>query len=185
MSTPDPRLPLTGWALALVLCAILAVPGAQAQPQIENAFPQLSFSGVTDIQAPPDGTNRLFVVERSGRVVTFENSAAATDKTAFLDIRSRVDTEGEGGLLGLAFHPDYAQNGYVFVYYTVDANPLRSVIARFTASSDPRVADRSSEQILLEVDQPRANHNAGQLQFGPDGYLYVGFGDGGGGGRSW
>jgi hypothetical protein len=182
MSIPDPRLLLPAWALAFVLFATFLVSGVQAQPQIENAFPQLSFSGVIDIQAPPDGTNRLFVVERAGRILAFENSADATEQTTFLDIRSRVDTEGEGGLLGMAFHPDYAQNGHVFVYYTVDSSPLRSVIARFTVSSDPDVASVASEQIVLEVEQPRSNHNAGQLQFGPDGYLYVGFGDGGGGG---
>lgn len=182
MSIPDPRLLLPAWALTFVLFATFLVSGVQAQPQIENAFPQLSFSGVIDIQAPPDGTNRLFVAERAGRILAFENSADATEQTTFLDIRSHVDTEGEGGLLGMAFHPDYAQNGHVFVYYTVDSSPLRSVIARFTVSSDPDVASVASEQIVLEVEQPRSNHNAGQLQFGPDGYLYVGFGDGGGGG---
>lgn len=161
-----------------------AGPRATAQTQIEDAFPNLTFSAVTDIQAPPDGTNRLFVLERAGRVVVFENNPTASQKTAFLDIRGQVDTQGEGGILGLAFHPDYAQNGHVFVYYTTSQNgPFRSVVSRFTVSSDEsNQADPASEQVVLTVNQPFGNHNAGQLQFGPEGSLYVGLGDGGSGG---
>jgi Glucose/sorbosone dehydrogenases len=139
---------------------------------------------VTDIQAPPDGTNRLFVLERAGRVVVFERDPTASQKTPFLDVRGQVDTQGEGGLLGLAFHPDYAQNGWFFVYYTTSQNgPFRSVVSRFTVSApDPDSADPNSEQVVLTAEQPYSNHNAGQLQFGPDGSLYVGLGDGGSGG---
>jgi glucose/arabinose dehydrogenase len=156
---------------------------ATAQPGIGNAFPQLGFNNITDLQAPPDGTNRFFAVERAGAVRVFESDPATATHTTFLDLSGSVDTNGEGGLLGLAFHPDYAQSGYVFVYYTTsEGGPFRSVVSRFTVSDDPDVADSTSEQVVLTVGQPRTNHNAGQLQFGPDGYLYVGLGDGGGGG---
>lgn len=87
------------------------------------------------------------------------------------------------GLLSVAFHPDYATNGKFYVYYTTGNRYSR--ISEFQVSSDPNVADQTSERILLEVEQPATNHNGGLLQFGPDGYLYVGFGDGGGGGDTY
>ena len=159
------------------------VPAA-AQAQIENAFPNLSFSAVTDVQAPPDGSDRLFVLERAGRIRVFEADPTTSQTDPFLDIRDQVDTQGEGGLLGLAFHTNYAQNGQFFVYYTTSQDgPFRSVVSRFTVSeSDSNAADPSSEEVVLPVEQPYSNHNAGQLQFGPDGFLYVGLGDGGSGG---
>ena len=99
--------------------------------------------------------------------------------SVFLDISNQVLFGGEQGLLGLAFHPNYSQNGYFYVDYVAD-NPKRTVIARFTVSSnDPNVADLSSQQVILEVNQPFRNHNGGQLAFGNDGYLYIGMGDGG------
>jgi hypothetical protein len=160
------------------------VSSAVAQPEIEKAFPNLSFGAVTDIQAAPDGSNRLFVLERTGRIRVFEANSTTSETDTFLDVQSRVDTQGEGGLLGLAFHPNYEQNGRFFVYYTTSEDgPFRSVVSRFTVSgSDPNAADLGTEETILSVDQPYSNHNAGQLQFGPDGYLYVGLGDGGGSG---
>ncbi len=159
----------------------LALAGpASAQP-LENAFPNLSFSAPVDIQAPDDGSNRLFVVEQRGVIRVVENDPAASASPVFLDIDARVTSGGETGLLGLAFDPSYAQNGYFYVNYTAP-NPLRTVIARFQVTADPNVADPNSEVILLTVNQPFSNHNAGQLQFGPDGYLYVALGDGGSGG---
>ena len=172
------RIPLAGLALA----AILASPLAAQDVVFEAAFPNLTFANPVDLQAPPDGTARVFVVGQEGLVWVVDEDPAAASKAVFLDITDRVNSSGgELGLLGLAFHPDYAQNGFLFVNYTA-ASPLRTVIARFSVSSDPGVADPASEVVLLEVEQPLSNHNAGQLQFGPDGYLYVGFGDGGGGG---
>ncbi|MDA1280663.1 MAG: PQQ-dependent sugar dehydrogenase, partial [Chloroflexi bacterium] len=112
----------------------------------------------------------------------FENSSTVDHVTRFLDISARVSTQGnEEGLLGLAFHPAYASNGYFFVYYSA-ANPRRSVLSRFTVSANPEIADPVSETIILEVPQPFSNHNGGSLVFGPDGYLYLGLGDGGSGG---
>ena len=127
---------------------------------------------------------RLFVVERAGRIrVVDANGALLT--TPFLDIISRVDsTGGEQGLLGLAFHPNYAVNGYFYVYYTYDppgTNDDRTRIARFTRSTgNANQANAASELILLEFAQPYSNHNAGDIHFGEDGYLYIASGDGGG-----
>lgn len=182
-----PRFPASRWLGLWAMGVVLAVVGpssAAAQAQIENAFPNLSFGGVTDIQAVPDGSDRLFVLERAGRIRVFEADGTTSDVSTFLDIRGQVDTQGEGGLLGLAFHPEYAQNGRFFVNYTTSQNgPFRTVVARFTVSvSDSNEADPDSKEMVLTVDQPYSNHNAGQLQFGPDGFLYVGLGDGGSGG---
>ena len=173
MSTTFRNLFLAG-AMALGLTA-----GATAQVQLEPAFPNLSFRFPVDIQHPGDGTDRLFVVGQEGLIWVFPNDPNTNQQTVFLDIQNRVLFGGERGLLGLAFHPDYAANGFFYVNY-VAANPQRTVISRFSVTGDPDVADPNSELVLLEVNQPFTNHNAGQLQFGPaDGFLYVGFGDGG------
>ena len=126
-----------------------------------------------------DGSNRLFVLGQQGLIYVVEGAQVLA--TPFLDVRSKINIQGnEQGLLGLAFHPDYAGNGAFYLNYT-DLNG-DSVVARYQVSSDPNVADPASEQILLQVDQPYANHNGGHLLFGPDGYLYIGLGDGGSGG---
>ena len=150
------------------------------QVQVERAFPNLEFRRPVDMQIAPDGSNQLYVVEQAGTVFSFENRQDVERADVFMNITSRVSrSDNEEGLLGLAFHPDYAQNGQVFVYYSA-ANPRRSVVARYQASGG--VVDPASEVVLLEVLQPYGNHNAGQLQFGPDGYLYISLGDGGAGG---
>lgn len=123
-----------------------------------------------------DGSGRLFVVEQGGTIRILQDGAIL--ETPFLDIDDRVGGEGnEQGLLGLAFHPDYESNGFFYVNYT-DTNG-DTVIALFQVSADPNIADPSSEKILLQVDQPYSNHNGGHLEFGPDGFLYAGLGDGG------
>ena len=147
--------------------------------EVVVAFPNLSFSNPVGLYSADDGTNRLFVVEQEGIIQVFENSRNISVAQVFLDIRDLVLFGGEQGLLGLAFHPDYAQNGYFYVDYVAD-NPRRTVIARYSVSAgNPAQADRNSEQILLEVNQPFPNHKGGQIAFGPDGYLYIGLGDGG------
>jgi glucose/arabinose dehydrogenase len=143
-----------------------------------NAYTwQMIISGLqrpVDLQT--DGSGRLFVLEKPGRIRIIENDQLI--ETPFLDISDRVGSGGnEQGLLGLAFHPQYAQNGRFFVNYT-DKNG-DTVLARFQVSSDPNVADPNSEVKILGVDQPFANHNGGGLVFGPDSYLYAGLGDGG------
>ncbi len=133
-----------------------------------------------DLQHAGDNSGRLFIVERRGTIRIVRNGTLLA--APFLDIQSRVNMQGEGGLLGLAFHPGYAQNRRFFVNYTTTSNPLRTVIAEFRASSaNPDLAD-PAETILLSVEQPFSNHNGGQLAFGPDGFLYIALGDGGGGG---
>jgi glucose/arabinose dehydrogenase len=133
-----------------------------------------------DVQNAGDGSGRLFVVEKAGRIRIVQDGTPLPDP--FLAIPGRVGSSStEQGLLGLAFHPDFARNGFFYVNYTdVSGN---TVIARYQVSADdPNRADPGSEKILLRADQPFANHNGGCLAFGPDGYLYIGLGDGGSGG---
>ncbi len=124
-----------------------------------------------------DGSGRLFVIEQGGRIRIIQDNILLPE--SFLDIRDRTEVgSSEQGLLGLAFHPRYAQNGYFFVNYT-DLNG-DTVIARFrVAGQDPNQADASSEERLLFIEQPYGNHNGGGMAFGPNGYLYLGLGDGG------
>lgn len=147
------------------------------------AFSRLSFSRPVDLQHAPDNSNRIFVVEQAGIISVFPNSKDAATKNTFLDIRDKVDDQGnEEGLLGLAFHPEYKTNGYFYVNYTA-SGPNRTVISRFKVSSaNANQADPSSELVILTFAQPYSNHNGGQVSFGPDGYLYIAVGDGGSGG---
>jgi glucose/arabinose dehydrogenase len=129
-----------------------------------------------------DGSRRLFIVEKKGRILVVQDGALLD--TPFLDIAGRVgSSQNEQGLLGLAFHPDYAQNGTFFVNYTNLQGD--TVVSRFVVSGDPGRADPASEAILLTLDQPAGNHNGGHLSFGPDGYLYIGTGDGGASGDKY
>ncbi|SMO69934.1 PQQ-dependent sugar dehydrogenase [Gracilimonas mengyeensis] len=166
--------------LFVVIFALISV-NASAQFEVVNAYPNLSFNAPIDYQYAMESDSRVFVAERSGQIVFFENSSGASETTEFLDISDQVETTGEGGLLGFAFHPDYENNLYVYVYYTA-ADPFRSVVSRFEVPEAGGAADEGTEQVLLEVDQPYTNHNAGQIRFGPDGYLYIALGDGGSGG---
>ena len=156
------------------------------EPPIVNAgsFPnaadyewQLIASGLNrpvDIQPANDGSGRLFIIEKKGYIRIYENGQLLD--APFLDITDRVNAgSNEMGLLGLAFHPDYEQNGFFYVNYTGDGGNTR--ISRFQASGNS--ADRNSETVLLVIEQPYPNHNGGALAFGPDGYLYAGLGDGG------
>jgi glucose/arabinose dehydrogenase len=127
-----------------------------------------------DLQA--DGSGRLFVIEKVGRIRIIENDQLL--EATFLDITDRVGSSGnEQGLLGLAFHPQYQENGRFFVNYTDTRGD--TVIARFQVTSDPNTADPNSEVPLFGFDQPFPNHNGGAMVFGPDSYLYIGSGDGG------
>jgi glucose/arabinose dehydrogenase len=168
--------------------SLTAVPPSAIEPlrelEVEQAFPDLSFDDrMVAMAYPDDGSNRLFVALQPGEIRVFSNDQDVESASSFLDIRDQVRDEGnEEGLLGLAFDPDYASNGYFYVYYSA-SDPRRSVISRFTVSADdPDEADPESEQVILEVEQPYSNHNAGQMFFGPDGYLYIALGDGGSGG---
>ncbi len=150
-----------------------------------GAAPPLGFERLTGGLVRPlgiahagDGSGRLFLLEQAGRVRIHDGSQLRP--TPFLDITSLVTCCAEQGLLGLAFHPDYAANGTFFVSYTNLAGSW--VIARYRVSADPDVADAGSGEVLLTVAQPFTNHNGGHLAFGPDGLLYAASGDGGGAG---
>jgi glucose/arabinose dehydrogenase len=126
-----------------------------------------------------DGSGRIFVVEQAGRIRVLDNGVVLP--TPFLDIASRVASVGEQGLLSVAFPPGYPAKRYFYVYYTPVPGD-NTVVARYRVTADNNIADNTSETIVLRVPQPFGNHNGGQLAFGPDGYLYIGKGDGGGGG---
>ena len=135
-----------------------------------------TFDAPTYLASPPGDTRRRFVTERAGRVVLLRGGR----RTTFLDIRSNVQTGGESGLLSIAFHPRYASNRRYFVYYVDRSGAI--AIAQFRASADGNRTRSGSRRLVLRQPHPRFNHKGGQLQFGPDGMLYSGFGDGGGGG---
>jgi glucose/arabinose dehydrogenase len=161
-----------------------AAPATQPPAVNASSFPDanayewtLIASGLhrpVDIQPANDGSNRLFIIEKSGYIRIYENGQLFD--APFLDITDRVNDSGnEMGLLGLVFSPDYEQNGFFYVNYTGAGGNTR--ISRFHASGN--FADSNSENVLLVIDQPYENHNGGALAFGPDGYLYAGLGDGG------
>ena len=173
-------------ACAGALCVAGLTASASAGVPLTRTLVASASSPVYVTHAPGD-TERVFVVERAGRLRIIENDSILT--TPFLNITSDVDTFFEGGLLGLAFHPDYDTNGFFYVNYTRDGPPgssLTTVIERFTVSAaDANLADVSSRQVVLEVNQPAGNHNAGWLGFSPvDGFLYIPLGDGGNSGTS-
>ncbi|MFC5410312.1 PQQ-dependent sugar dehydrogenase [Larkinella bovis] len=147
--------------------------------KVENAFPNVSFNRPVEFTVPNDGSNRVFVLEQEGKIRVFANHSATRTAPVFLDLTRKVSSEGEMGLLGLAFHPDFKQNGYFYVYYT-KRNPLESVIARYQATTPGlTTVNPATETVLLRFDQPYDNHNGGKIAFGPDGFLYIGTGDGG------
>lgn len=183
---------------ALLLALLLALTGllvgaptsATTEAAAPTGLPDLALVEIaTGFNQPTDIANardaRLFITEKPGliRIIAADGTVLPTP---FLDIRSQVCDQSEGGLLGLVFHPDYETNGFFFVNYTTqrgsDCDTMTTHIARFSVSADPNVADVASERIILSVDQPYDNHNAGDLAFGPDGYLYIPLGDGGSGG---
>jgi glucose/arabinose dehydrogenase len=149
---------------------------------VQVAFPNLTFTRPVGIYHSGDGTNRLFVVEQGGLIKVFENDGNTSDYQVFLDISANLSGANEQGLLGLAFHPEYELNGYFYIYYT-ELNTGNSILSRFKVnSSDMNRGNKSSELKILSINQPFVNHNGGQIQFGPDGYLYIALGDGGGSG---
>jgi glucose/arabinose dehydrogenase len=136
----------------------------------------IGFERPVDIQHAGDGSGRLFVVEQPGRIRIIQDGQLLG--TPFLDISERVNDNGnEQGLLGLAFHPNYEQNGFFYVNYTDESGD--TVIARYQVTGDPNIAEPNGEKQLLNQEQPFPNHNGGVVTFGPDGYLYLGLGDGG------
>jgi glucose/arabinose dehydrogenase len=171
--------------LSVALWLVIGIPRARAQVLVEDAFPLLQppFTRPVGLENAGDGSNRLFVVEQAGKIHVFANDTLVTTSKVFLDITANVDSDGgEEGLLGLAFHPQYPDSPYVYVNYTTNIPTTHTQISRFTVTSNPDSADATSELPILEIPKPFANHNSGELEFGPDGYLYIGTGDGGGAG---
>jgi hypothetical protein len=176
-------LPQAAASLALALACGSSGSGPPDGPPSTLALQEVTgnLDAPVFLTAPPGDLDRLFVVEKNGVIRIIRNNAILT--TPFLDITSKTTKGSEQGLLGLAFHPDYASNGLFFVSYTAPGggNAGHSVIARYQVSANPDVAG-TAEAVVLTVDQPFSNHNGGMIAFGPDGYLYFGLGDGGDGG---
>jgi glucose/arabinose dehydrogenase len=204
--SPRARLARSIWlaSLLVALVALVGVPEALAEPLPAHGASataaaarattaplstaalspgQLTVVKVTGNLSSPvgvtnagDGSGRLFVVQQGGKVRIVKGGKIAG---TFLDASAKVLAGGERGLLGLAFHPDFAANGYVFIYYT--RNPDGDiVVSRLTANAERTFASFNTEQILFTINHPRSNHNGGAIAFGPDGYLYIATGDGGG-----
>ena len=161
-------------------------PSSTVTLALERAFPNLAnfASPVLMLQAPANGAT-WYVVEQGGRVRAFDNQTAVATTRVFIDIASRVRSGGEMGLLGMAFHPGYPADPRVYLSYTYDSGTLVSRVSEFRTLDGGATLDPASELVLLTVPQPATNHNGGNIAFGPDGYLYVGLGDGGSGGDPW
>jgi glucose/arabinose dehydrogenase len=181
-------------AAALVLSAAPGSGCAQEAPaplplpalSTEVAFPNLKFQRPVVLSYPDDGSNLLFVVhQHAATIVSFPNARETSDQREFLKLPDPINRGNEEGLLGLAFHPRYKENGEFFVYYSAnDMGTRHSVVSRFRVSrDDPRRADPASEERIWVSDKdPFENHNGGCIAFGPDGYLYISLGDSGAGG---
>ena len=157
-------------------CVINNAPELSADVALTRVFPTFSFSDPIALRQSP--SNRWYVAEQRGIIRTFfEGDRSAT---LFADLRDRISSSGEKGLLGMALHPDFSNNGYMFLYYSTEGGPEdhQSVISRFTTQDGIRL-DADSEFEILRINQPFSNHNGGNVLFGPDGYLYIGLGDGG------
>ena len=159
----------------LILCILLFSNNIHSHNVTLESFGP-SFDSPVEIKHA--GDDRLFIVEQPGEIKIL-NSNGTVNSTPFLDIKDKVYYGGERGLLGLAFHPNYPSTPYFFVNYTNNSGD--TVIAKYSVSSNPDIAN-TNETILLTIDQPYTNHNGGCINFGPDGYLYIGMGDGGSGG---
>jgi uncharacterized repeat protein (TIGR03806 family) len=165
-------------------CIAAPRPTADAAVATEPAFPDLAFDQPLHLLHAPRDDSRLFVVQRGGTVKVFANTPQVSSAATFVDLTSRVNSvPNEAGLLGMAFHPEFVRNRQVFLSYTSSEGPpggLRSVVSRFRSTDGGATLDPATEEILLTLDKLPTRHNGGTIMFGPDGYLYVGFGDGGG-----
>lgn len=171
----------------LISCCIAEL-NAQAPLQLKTVEVARGLTAPVGLAAPADGTGRLFVLEQSGKIRIVANGKVLPQP--FLNLSSLIGRVSSGysekGLLGMAFHPSYRDNGRFYVYYSVPHDEQgfdhKSVVAEFRVSSQADQAGAQPSKIILEVPQPEGNHNGGQLAFGPDGFLYIGLGDGGGAG---
>ncbi len=180
----QPFFPTLAFAILLSSSVWCALP---EDVEIVNVHPTNTFPLILDYVQAPDGTNRFFAVRQTGEIHVVEGGAPLP--TLFLDMGNLITSAGgEQGLLGLAFHPDFASNGLFYLNYTAGSNrppgvnPGDTIVAEFSVSADPNVANPTPERIIISIHQDFSNHNGGNIKFGPDGLLYIGMGDGGGGG---
>ena len=159
---------------------------AKSAIHYQHVFPALSFDNPTTLLLQADDNSRWYIAEKGGKIFFFDNNPDVKNKTLYLDISARVDESFEGGLLGMAFDPKFTSNGFVYLSYTTSDFPendnsdlITSRLSRFSVNKDNTQIIPDSEIVLLSLDQPWNNHNGGNILFGPDGYLYLGFGDGG------
>ena len=152
--------------------------GSTPQIAVADAFPSLSFSQPTTLKQAPGDASRWFVAEKAGVIRVFANNPSSSSSDVFLDISAVTAGFGEGGLLGFAFHPDFPVTPEVYVSYTRAG--LVSYLSRFTSTDAGQTLNPATEEVVLTAIQPETNHNGGDVHFGPDGLLYIGFGDGGG-----
>ncbi len=170
-----------------ILTIFLGVSSFISAPKNAAGNPVINLEKITGALSSPvftthagDGSGRLFIVEQPGRILILKNGQLMP--APFLNIKSKVNSGGEKGLLSVAFHPDFASNRRFFVNYTAFDTNLKTVVAEYRAKTDNKDEADSEEKVVIEIDQPFGNHNGGQIQFGPDGFLYIGMGDGGSGG---
>ena len=180
---------LSNLAAAPIALALLSSAAVAAEPELGTVkVNNTNFSRPVWVGSPPGDSTRLFVCEQNNeRIRILDLTTGVTNPVDYLNLAAKVQSAGnEQGLLGMAFDPDYANNRYVYVHYTAIAGGQDSVVERYTTlANNPDRADPNSGVIMLgPINQPQSNHNAGDLDFGPDGYLYVGMGDGGGAGDS-
>jgi len=167
---------------------VIIIPGSKDALVATTSIIARGFHSPTILTNAEDGSNRLFVAEQTGKIFIIKNGTKV--QKPFLDLTDKIvkvnPLYDERGLLGLVFHPDYETNGRFFVYYSAPKTGTgidhEAIIADYHVSADSDLADSSSEKIIFRVDEPEMNHNGGQLAFGPDGFLYIGLGDGGGAG---
>ncbi len=164
---------------ATLRCLDLPRPPSTDLVTLARVLPDINIEGGVDLMQAPGDPSRWYLVTQAGVIHSFPVDGSGP-ATVVLDIADLVVVGGESGLLGMAFHPDFADNGDVFLSYNAPGGDVfRSVVSRLHSADGGRTFDRASEQIVLEQDQPYSNHNGGHLAFGPDGYLYFGLGDGG------
>jgi glucose/arabinose dehydrogenase len=176
---PGIQLPSLTPPAAPILPTDTTFPGVTEFPdtnQFEWMLIARRFARPIFLLSPPDGSNRLFILEQRGGIYILDPETG--ERTLFMDLSDRVIKSGtEEGLLGMVFDPDYAENGYFYIHYTnLGGN---TVVARYSVSPNPQVGDRDSEERFFTQEQPFVDHNGGMLAFGPDGMLYVSLGDGG------
>lgn len=178
--------------LGLMKAAFFGIPGASGAAAasfniaLTPVFEEVPLTAALAMLQAPEDDSRWYVVQQNGLVRSFPNIDGTEDVSTFISVTDRFQQGSEAGLLGLAFHPDYANNGKAYLSYTRPGNPpivsLVSYVSEFTSTDGGLTLDPSTEVPIITINQPYSNHNGGNIAFGPDGYLYIGFGDGGSGG---